>query len=175
MTASEGFGPTIAGLSVPFERSSWEKTQTKTPSWRQFKNSPFMNSISKDIESILRAKPGSEKQKNTRTKVSDLMKFLSFSLQYEGFPDMLNASRYNFPRDNFGHTGKLVTLLCMASAASDFDSPSDFNPGILEAKFGLAATHISIQIPEIAGASKKKVVNLTNRDLLEAYIEGSLL
>lgn len=175
MAPAEKCEATIVGLSVPFDHFSWGEPQAKTPSWKQFRNSPFMNSISKDIESILGAKPGLEKQKNTKARTDGLMEFLQHSLDYEGFSNMLKASRYNFPREDFGHTGKLATLLCMAAAASDFDSPSDFNPGVLEAKFGLAAAHISMQIPEIAAESNKKVVNLTNSDLLKAYIERPLL
>ncbi len=175
MTVAEKFSATIVGLNVPFDQSSRGETQTKAPSWKQFSCSPFMNSISKDLESILKAKPRLGKQENTKARTDGLMKLLQHSLDYEGFSDMLKASRYNFPKEDFGHTGKLATLLCMASAASDSESLSDFNPSAMEAKFGLAAAHISMQIPEIARASKKEVAALTNRNLLEAYIEGSFL
>lgn len=175
MTPAEKFGATIVGLSVPLGRASCGEAATRAPSWKQFRGSPFMHSISVDMESILRAKPGSEIQKITKKKIDGLMRFLQHSLDYEGFFDMLKASRYNFPKEDFGHTGKLATLLCMASAASDFDSPTDFNMEVLEAKFGFAAAHISMQIPEIAKISKKEVADLTNRNLLEAYIEGSFL
>lgn len=176
MTVAEALGTTIVGLSVPLGMVSCGEVQaTRAPSWRQFRGSPFMHSISNDLESILKTKPELGKQKNTKAGIDGLMRFLQHSLDYEGFSAMLQASRSNFPKEDFGHTGKLVTLLCMASAASDFESPTDFNTDVLEAKFGLAATHISMQIPEIAGASKKEVGNLTNRDLLKAYIERPLL
>lgn len=176
MTPAEKFGATIVGLSVPLGMVSCGEVQaTRAPSWRQFRSSPFMHSISKDLESILGTKPELGEQKNTKARIDGLMRFLQHSLDYEGFSDMLQASRSNFPKEDFGHTGKLVTLLCMASAASDFESPTDFNTDVLEAKFGLAAAHISMQIPEIAGASDKKVVDLTNKDFLKAYIEKPLL